>query len=353
MKDLVLNETSIRTSKNYKINNITISDYLNPKYGKFNNTKISFESEKDSVSQDVSKEELAYGISKEKNDEVFKKANSNIKINVNTKTNKSVLIKNTFDKDNTCLIDNIDIESEEGCKETITIIYESDNEGKYYHNGIIRVNAKKDSVIKINILNLLNNKSDNYLSIQNVVEDRAVVDYTYVEFGGRNSISNYYSNVLGKEGKTNIDTIFLGSDNQIFDANYLTDLRGEKTETRMNVQGALNDKAVNHFKGIIDFKKGCKKAKGNEEESCLLLSENAKSLAMPVLLCSEEDVEGSHGNSAGKVNEKELFYIMTRGFNEREAMKLLVKAKFNKIMDKFSNDEYKNRIIYEIDQRME
>ena len=53
-----------------------------------------------------------------------------------------------------------------------------------------------------------------------------------------------------------------------------------------------------------------------------------------MLLCSEEDVEGNHSSSAGKVGEKELFYIMSRGFNEKEAMKLLVRAKFNKIIQK-------------------
>ena len=298
-------------------------------------------------------QKIIYGVDEKLLNEVFEKSNSNIKINVNTKTNKSIIIKNTFDSDNMCLIDNIDIESEEGCKETINIIYQSDEKEKYYHNGVIRVNAKKDSVIKINVLNLLNSKSDNYLSIENNIDTNAIIDYTYIEFGGKNSISNIYSNIIGDEGKFNIDTIVLGKDDQLFDANYLTELRGKKAETNMIVRGALKDKSKNHFKGIIDFKKGCKKAKGSEEESCLLLSENARSIAMPVLLCSEEDVEGSHGNSAGKVDDKELFYIMTRGFKKEEAMKLLVKAKFNEIIEKFSNDEYKNLVLYEIDKRME
>ena len=72
-----------------------------------------------------------------------------------------------------------------------------------------------------------------------------------------------------------------------------------------------------------------------------------------MLLCSEEDVEGAHSSSAGKVGEKELFYIMSRGFNLKEAQKLLVRANFNKILDNIKNDELKEKILKEIDWRLD
>ena len=50
----------------------------------------------------------------------------------------------------------------------------------------------------------------------------------------------------------------------------------------------------------IAIKKGCKKATGNENENCMLLSNTARSLALPMLLCSEEEVEGNHSCSARK-----------------------------------------------------
>ena len=58
-----------------------------------------------------------------------------------------------------------------------------------------------------------------------------------------------------------------------------------------------------------------------------------------MLLCSEEEVEGNHSSSAGKIGEKELFYIMSRGFELKEAMKLMVRARFNKILENIKNEE--------------
>ena len=147
--------------------------------------------------------------------------------------------------------------------------------------------------------------------------------------------------------------IYLGKENQLFDLNYIGELRGKKSNIDIEVQGALKDVAKKHFKGTIDFKKGCKKATGNENEACMLLSDTAKSIALPMLLCSEEEVEGNHSSSAGKIGEKELFYIMSRGFELKEAMKLMVRARFNKILENIKNVELKDEILKEIDIRLD
>lgn len=156
----------------------------------------------------------------------------------------------------------------------------------------------------------------------------------------------------GNMAKNTLNTIYLGKETQVFDLNYIGELRGEKSEIDIEVQGALKDNAKKHFKGTIDFKRGSKKAKGNENEFCMLLSNEARSIALPMLLCSEEDVEGNHSSATGKIGNKELFYIMSRGFDKKEAMKLMVRARFNSIIEKIENEELKAEILNEIDARL-
>ena len=162
-----------------------------------------------------------------------------------------------------------------------------------------------------------------------------------------------YSNLIGDEANNTINAIYLGKNEELIDINYIGELRGQKSNIKIEVQGALKDKARKHFKGTIDFKKGCKKATGDENENCMLLSDKAKSLALPMLLCSEEDVEGNHSTSSGKVGEKELFYIMSRGFSQRDAIKLLVRAKFNSIIETIKDRGIKAFILKEIDERLD
>ena len=85
----------------------------------------------------------------------------------------------------------------------------------------------------------------------------------------------------------------------------------------------------------------------------MLLSDKAHSKALPMLLCTEEDVEGNHSSSAGKIDDDVLFYIMSRGISEKDAMKLIVKSKFNKILENVKNIELKEQILEEIDNRLD
>jgi Fe-S cluster assembly scaffold protein SufB len=347
MEQLKLNETPVRTSRNFNINNIKLEDVTIPeKIENFNNVKITGIEH----SNNVNACNLTYGLGNTLQEQVANEANQEIQLVIDGK--KDIQVDFKFDENNLNLIDNIEIVANENAQATITIKYESEKNIQAYHNGIIKVLAKNNSKIKVVIVNLTNEISNNFLAIENILEENASVDYTIIDFGGKNSITNYFSNVIGNNSQNNINTIYLGKDSQLFDLNYIAELRGEKTNVNIEVQGALAGNSKKHFKGTIDFKKGAKKAKGNENEACTLLSDTAKSLALPMLLCSEEDVEGNHSSSAGKVGKKELFYIMSRGFTLKEAQKLIVRAKFNKILENIQSEELKEKILEEIDWRL-
>ena len=346
---MILNQTPIRTSKNYKINNIELDIEVPKKIKEFSGLTILGDTSNFNISDKVSKIPLKYGNGLES--QIFEKGNQNIKIS-ETKTGLLYLDFN-FNEENHDLIENIEIDANTKSKTTIYIKYMSDDNFECYHNGIIRVNAKANSKTNIVVVNMLNNKSNNLLSIENTLEENARVDYTIVDFGGKTSITNYYSNIKENGAKANINTIYLGAGNQVFDINYIAELFGENTETNIEVQGALKDEAKKNFKGTIDFKKGSKKAKGDENEFCMLLSDKAKSKALPMLLCTEEDVEGNHSSAAGKIEDDKLFYIMSRGLSEKDAMKLIVKAKFNKILETIKDEELKQEIVEEIDKRLD
>ncbi len=350
---MILNETPVRTSKNFEINNIKIDNSEIPQeIEEFNGLTITGNIQDFQISDDTKKTPLIYGTSKELEQQIYEKSNQDIKIIIDSPEDKVLHLDFDFDDENINLIDNIEIMAKENSKSTIIVKYISKEQEKNYHNGMLRVTAYNDSKVNIVIINMLNKTSNNFLSMENTLFDNSTVNYTIVDFGGKNSISNYYSNLVGKEAVSNINTIYLGVDEQLFDINYIAELRGERTEADIEAQGALSDYAKKNFKGTIDFKKGCKKAKGNENEFCTLLSDTAKSRALPMLLCTEEEVEGSHSSAAGKAEEKMLFYIMSRGISKEEAMKLIVKAKFNHVIETIEDKVLKEQIIQEIDRRL-
>ena len=332
-----LNNTPVRTSRNFNINNIKIDVKIPEDIKKFKNMQIPEDATV--LKEDLS---LKYGIGLD-----YIEANSKIKINLENKEEKIIC---NFDKENQNLIDQILINAKG--KSTITIEYKSLGEEKHFHNGVLKVIADENAEVNVNIINLLNETSDNFQAIESILNKNAKVNYTIIDIGGKSSITNYYSNLQGENAQNDVKTVYLGVDKQLKDINYIAELYGAKTNINIDVQGALSDKAKKHFKGTIDFKKGCKKAKGDENEYCMLLSDKAKAIALPMLLCAEEDVEGNHSTASGKVDSKVLFYIMSRGLSYKEAVKLLVKSRFIKIIEQISEQNLKNEIISKIDEKL-
>ena len=348
MEKLKVNDTPVRTARNFKINNIEVELEIPEKIAEFKNVEII--NEKSTIDSEVSNLPLTYGNGKILEELNYETANSKIRIQTSSKK-ENIKIRYNFDNDNLNLINQIEIIATGDTN--VIIEYKSQTTQKCLHNGIIRTIANENAKLNVTIVNLLNEESDNFEAIENKLEKNSKVNYTIIDIGGKTSVSNYYSNVIGENADNDLKSIYLGIGEQRKDINYIAELRGTKTNIDIDVQGALKDSAKKNFKGTIDFKKGSKKAKGNENEYCMLLSDKAKSIALPMLLCTEEDVEGNHSTASGKVDEKQLFYIMTRGISYKEAVKLIVKSKFNKIIERILDEELKDEILGEIDKRLD
>lgn len=347
MEKLRVNDTPVRTARNFLINNIEVELDIPEKIAEFKNAEII--NDKSIIDNQTSNKPLIYGNGKILEELNHETANNKIRIQTNSK-NENVKIIYNFDDNNLNLINQIEIIANNDAN--VTIVYKSNTLNRCLHNGIIRTIVNKDAKLNINIVNLLNENSDNFEAIENTLEANSKLKYTIIDIGGKTSVSNYYSNIIGENADNDLKSIYLGIDNQRKDINYIAELRGVKTNIDIDVQGALQDSAKKNFKGTIDFKKGCKKAKGNENEYCMLLSDKAKSIALPMLLCTEDNVEGNHSTASGKIDNNQLFYIMSRGLSYKEAVKLIVKANFNKIIERITDEELKNEVLNEIDNKL-
>ena len=102
--------------------------------------------------------------------------------------------------------------------------------------------------------------------------------------------------------------------------------------------GVLREDAVKIFRGTIDLKHGAKGASGTEQENVLLMDDSVVNQTIPVILCDEDDVEGNHGASIGRLDEESLFYMESRGLSLEAAYELVAEARMenaiHSIMDK-------------------
>lgn len=159
------------------------------------------------------------------------------------------------------------------------------------------------------------------------VDEKADFRLLQVFIRGGKTYADVRTNLRRCKSALHIDTGYLTTQDHLLDINYVVTHTGELSTSDISVLGSLCDEATKRFRGTIDFRNGCIGAKGNELESVLLLDDEVVNQTIPVILCEEEDVEGNHGATIGRLDEETLMYMKSRGLDE-EAIRAMMKTAY-------------------------
>ena len=148
-----------------------------------------------------------------------------------------------------------------------------------------------------------------------------------VESGGEIYLGSY-ATLAGEESFFKSGLGYFCSGGKL-DVNCVSRHEGVKSECDIRAYGALRDGGDKIFRGTIDFRNGAIGARGNESEDALLLDDTVVNRTVPLILCREEDVEGTHGATIGKIDEAMMFYLNSRGISESEAYGMLARSRLS------------------------
>jgi Fe-S cluster assembly scaffold protein SufB len=240
------------------------------------------------------------------------------------------------------------IHAKENSEITVIMDYSSDKAAGGFLGISTRLLAEKGAKINLIKTQLL---GDEFLHIDDIggacFEDGAI-KVVSLELGAKKTWTGCYINLSEKESDFTSDMGYLCREDHLLDMNYVADHRGKKTSALMQFKGVLMDKAVKTFRGTIDFKNGSSGSVGDEQEDALLLSEDVVNKTMPIILCQEEDVDGRHGATIGQLGEDILFYMQTRGIDEEEAKRIMIKARLDSVARLIPDAEIMQRVQYYI-----
>lgn len=337
----IINETPLKTTNNFKINNLKID--LDIKEETINDLIIN--------TKEINKLKVKNSIQDNFNSKIGLSHNKykKIELDVLESIKEPINISYDFTKSK-YLVSEIVINLKENTNSIFLISLNSKE--KVFTNTKIIVNGSNYSKSNITFINLLDKESINIVSFENYLSESSEVTHNFIDLGSNIKISNYYSELSGDNSKNYLNNMYYGSNNERIDMNYHIKSIGKRTNSNILVQGALNDNSIKSFKGTIDFIEGCTKSNGEENENCILLSNTSKSRSLPMLLCHEEDVTGSHGVSTGKIDVTKLFYLMAKGISEEEAKKLVLYANYQQVINKIPNTETREKIVEEINKKI-
>jgi Fe-S cluster assembly protein SufB len=88
------------------------------------------------------------------------------------------------------------------------------------------------------------------------------------------------------------------------------------------------------YRGLLSVAKGATNVKATVRCDALLLDDTSKTETYPYMEINQEDATITHEATVGKIGDEQIFYLMSRGFNEEEALTLIV----NGFMEPFTKE---------------
>ncbi|MFC2428345.1 MAG: SufD family Fe-S cluster assembly protein [Campylobacter sp.] len=146
--------------------------------------------------------------------------------------------------------------------------------------------------------------------------------------------------------------LYFGDEARKIDLNYVIRQEGRRTDANMQVRGALLDRSVKTFRGTLDFIQGARGSVGKEDEEVMLFSPHVRNRSVPLMLSHEGDVDGHHAVSIGRMDAEKLFYLMSRGLDDRAAQQLIVEASFEPVMARIESEELRAEIAGYLERRL-
>ena len=114
-------------------------------------------------------------------------------------------------------------------------------------------------------------------------------------------------------------------------------------------KGILADNAKASYLSKTYVGKQAQKTDGYQLSKGVLLSEDAYFHSKPELRIFADDVKCSHGSTIGPFDNEEIFYLRTRGLNEKKAKSLLIKSFCKDLLSNVENESYVTEAIKLID----
>jgi len=136
-----------------------------------------------------------------------------------------------------------------------------------------------------------------------------------------------YSYTLSQEGsELEIIGRFWLKGKEKFDLHLTVIHAAPHTSAKISLKAVVEGRGVANLNGTVIIQKSAPQTDTFLEERVLLLSDQARATAIPNLEILNHDVKCSHAATIGRLDDEQLFYLMSRGLSKARATHLLAQG---------------------------
>lgn len=182
--------------------------------------------------------------------------------------------------------------------------------------------------------------------------ENATLNWTLAGFAQNSGATLINVNLRGTGAQATVNVGVLASGTQ--HVGYTTAMTnyGRKSKGHINQRGVIVGKAHLIFNGIGHIIKGARGSDNQQENRVLMLGQDSRGDADPILLIDENDVTAGHAASVTRVDQNQLYYLMSRGLPEALAQRLVIRGFLEAGLLEITDQDLKADLFKQIDETL-
>lgn len=219
-------------------------------------------------------------------------------------------------------------------------------------NIVTEVIANENAKVQYGAVDYLAKGITTYVNRRGIAARDARIEWALGLMNEGNTISENTTNLVGDGSYGDTKTVVVGRGEQT--QNFTTSVVhfGKNTEGFILNHGVMKDSASSVFNGIGKIAHGASKSNAVQESRVLMLSEKARGDANPILLIDEDDVMAGHAASVGRVDPVQLYYLMSRGIDKKEAERLVIHGFLAPVVNQLPIEGVKKQLTEVIERKV-
>jgi len=209
------------------------------------------------------------------------------------------------------------------------------------------------------------NANLDYYTIQNQHNNSASINSVFIQQEKNSNVTSHTVSLHGGLIRNNLKVVMNGENAEanlygmaFLDRNQHIDNATQVIHAKPHCQSnqiyknVLDDKSTGAFSGRIHVARDAQKTNAFQRNNNLLLTDTATMQTKPQLIIDADDVKCSHGATVGQIDEEALFYLRSRGKDEKKARMMMMNAFAHEVIQEIKVEALRERMDELIEKRL-
>ena len=195
-----------------------------------------------------------------------------------------------------------------------------------FHSGVIEIVVKPGARFRYTTIQNWSNNMYNLVTQRALVHERATMEWLDGNLGSKLTMKYPSCYLVGEGAHGSILSIAYAGNGQHQDTGGKVVHAAPRTTSSIVSKSISKGTGRSSYRGLLKVHEGAVGARSNVECDALLINDTSRTDTYPYIEIDEKTAHIGHEATVSKVGDEQLFYLMSRGMTEEEAMALIVRG---------------------------